>query len=244
MDIKNSVIVITGAAVRVGREVSIALAQAGAQIAFTYFDPGEPWAETKAEIEALGVKCLALQLDLRDSKQVNSVIEKIVNYFGKIDVLINNASAPWIKKPFLDIKQEEWDRAMEVNLRGPFFCAQAVSPMMQAQGYGLIINISDLSAFQVWPEYTHHACSRAGQIALTKSLATELAPEIRVNAIAPGTILLPPDPTPEKIQWAKEKSLLKKIGSPADVAKLIMFLMDCDFTTGAVYFVDGGRSII
>ena len=244
MDIRNSVIFITGAATRVGREVALVLAEAGAHIAFTYFDENEPWEETQAEIAALGVQSLALQLDLRDSQQVHTVIQQVVDQFGKINVLVNNASAPWVKKPFMDITQAEWDGAMEVNLRGPFFCAQKVAPIMQAQGSGLIINISDLSAFQVWPGFTHHACSRAGQISLTKYLATELAPEIRVNAIAPGTILLPPDPTPEKVQWAKEKSLVKKIGSPMDVAKLIKFLIDCDFTTGSVYFVDGGRNLV
>ena len=244
MEIKNSVIFITGAATRVGREVALALAAAGAHIAFTYFDPSEPWEKTEAEIQALGVKCLALQLDLRDLDRVHQVINKVVEQLGKIDVLVNNASAPWVKKPFMEITQAEWDGAMEVNLRGPFFCAQAVAPIMLTQGSGLIINISDLSAFQVWPGFTHHACSRAGQISLTKYLATELAPEIRVNAIAPGTILLPPDPTPEKVQWAEDKSLVKKIGSPMDVAKLIKFLIDCDFVTGSVYFVDGGRSLV
>lgn len=244
MEIKDSVIFITGAAARVGREVAFALAEAGAHIAFTYYDINEPWKETQAEIEALGVQSLALQLELRDSHQVHTVIQQVADHFGKINVLVNNASAPWVKKPFMDITQAEWDSAMEINLRGPFFCAQAAAPIMRSQGNGLIINVSDLSAFQVWPGYTHHACSRAGQISLTKSLATELAPEIRVNAIAPGTILLPPDPTPEKVQWAKEKSLLKRIGSPADLAKLIKFLIDCDFTTGAVYFIDGGRNLV
>ena len=244
MEINNSVIFVTGGAARVGRGIGLGLAGAGAHIAFTYFSDQEPWQETQREIESLGVKSLALPLDIRDSKQVHNVIQEAADHFGKIDVLVNNASGPWVKKPFMEITQEEWDITLDINLRGPFFCAQSVVPIMLSQGYGLIVNISDMSAFQVWSGYTHHSCSKTGLISLTKSLAAELAPQIRVNAIAPGTILLPPDPTPEKIKWATEYSLLKRIGSPDDVAKLIKFLIDCDFVTGAVYFVDGGRSLV
>lgn len=244
MEIENSVILITGGAARVGRGIGLALAGDGAHIAFTYFDDHEPWQKTQSEIEALGVQSLALPLDIRDSEQVHAVIKKVADRFGKIDVLVNNASGPWVKKPFMEITQEEWDLTLDINLRGPFFCAQAVAPIMLSQGYGLIVNISDMSAFQVWPGYSHHSCSKAAQISLTKSLAAELAPQVRVNAIAPGTILLPPDPTPEKIKWATENSLLKKVGSPNDVAKLIRFLIDCDFVTGSVYLVDGGRSLV
>jgi NAD(P)-dependent dehydrogenase (short-subunit alcohol dehydrogenase family) len=115
---------------------------------------------------------------------------------------------------------------------------------MLKQDRGLILNITDLSAFQVWPGYAHHAASKAGLVALTKSLAVELAPAVRVNAIAPGTVLLQPDSPDEKIQWAVEKSLLKRVGTPQDVSQLVIFLMENDFTTGSVYFIDGGRSLV
>ena len=115
---------------------------------------------------------------------------------------------------------------------------------MLKQESGLIINITDLSAFQTWPNYAHHAASKAGLVALTKVMAAELAPHIRVNAIAPGTVLLPPDASAQKIQWAKENSLLKRVGSPEDVAHTVVFLAEADFTTGAVYFVDGGRALV
>jgi len=115
--------------------------------------------------------------------------------------------------------------------------------MLQKQR-GVIINIADLSAFQVWPGYAHHSASKAGLVALTKSMAVELAPSVRVNAIAPGTVLLPENAPPEKRQWAEEKSLLKRVGDPMDVARMAAFLIENDFTTGAVYFVDGGRSLV
>jgi 3-oxoacyl-[acyl-carrier protein] reductase/pteridine reductase len=115
---------------------------------------------------------------------------------------------------------------------------------MLAQGSGVILNITDLSAFQVWPGYAHHATSKAGLVWLTKYLALELAPTVRVNAIAPGTILLPENPTPEKVKWATEKSVLKRVGSPHDLARLAEFLITNEFITGSIYFVDGGRSLV
>jgi 3-oxoacyl-[acyl-carrier protein] reductase/pteridine reductase len=243
MQIKNSVIIITGAATRVGREIALALAAKGAQIAFSYYSSDEPWQQTQAEIEAVGASCLAEQMEVRDSAQVKKFVEKVLNRFGRIDVLINNASV-WLKSPFLQIQEDEWDLALDVNLKGPFLCSQAVAPVMLKQDRGLILNITDLSAFQVWPGYAHHAASKAGLVALTKSLAVELAPAVRVNAIAPGTVLLQPDSPDEKIQWAVEKSLLKRVGTPQDVSQLVIFLMENDFTTGSVYFIDGGRSLV
>ena len=121
--------------------------------------------------------------------------------------------------------------------------AQTAAPYMLEQGHGVILNISDLSAFQVWPGYTHHAASKAGLLSLTRSMAVELAPDVRVNAIAPGTVLLPDEHSTQKKQWAEENSLLKRIGDPGDVARLAAFLIENEFTTGAVYFVDGGRAL-
>jgi NAD(P)-dependent dehydrogenase (short-subunit alcohol dehydrogenase family) len=243
MQIKDSLILITGAATRVGREVALTLAERGAHIAFTYYADDEPWRETCAEIEALGVRCLAGQVEVRDSAQVRAFVNKTLAEFGQIDALINNASV-WLKSPFLEISEADWDMAMDVNLKGPFLCAQAIAPIMLKQERGVILNITDLSAFQVWSGYAHHAASKAGLVSLTKSLAVELAPHVRVNAIAPGTVLLPPNPTPEKISWAVDNSLVKRVGSPQDVAQLSIFLLENDFTTGAVYFVDGGRALV
>jgi NAD(P)-dependent dehydrogenase (short-subunit alcohol dehydrogenase family) len=243
MEIAGSVILITGAAARVGREVALYLASRGANIAFSYFLPDEPWQQTLSEIEACGVKALAQQLEVRDRSQVHAFVDTALNTFGQIDVLINNASV-WLKAPFLDISESDWDMAMDVNLKGPFLASQAVAPHMLERRQGVILNITDLSAFQVWPNYAHHAASKAGLATLTKYLAVELAPFVRVNAIAPGTVLLPDNPSPEKIKWATEKSLLGRVGSPQDVARLAEFLITNEFVTGSVNFVDGGRNLI
>jgi NAD(P)-dependent dehydrogenase (short-subunit alcohol dehydrogenase family) len=243
MQIKDSVVLITGAATRVGREVALALARNGAHISFSYYLPEEPWEQTQREIEGCGVNSLAMPTEIRDAAQVKRLIKATVEKFGHVDVLINSASV-WLKAPFLQITEEEWDLALDVNLKGPFLTSQAVAPYMLEQKEGLILNITDLSAFQVWPGNTHHAASKAGLVSLTKYMAFELAPHVRVNAIAPGTVLLPENASPEKATWATDKSVLKRVGSPQDVANLVKFLITNDFITGSVYFVDGGRSLV
>jgi NAD(P)-dependent dehydrogenase (short-subunit alcohol dehydrogenase family) len=243
MELNNAVVLITGAAVRVGRAIALHLAERQANIAFSYYLDDEPWQETQAEIEAHGVQSLAVQTEVRSHGQIQTLVESTIQRFGRIDVLINNASI-WLKSPFLEITEQEWDLALDVNLKGPFLVAQAVAPHMLAQERGVILNIADLSAFQVWPGYAHHAASKAGLVSLTKTMAVELAPAVRVNAIAPGTIMLPDKYTPEKKQWAVEKSLLKRVGDPKDVANLAVFLIENEFATGSVYFMDGGRSLV
>ena len=243
MKIEDSVILITGAAARVGKEVALHFAGKGAHIAFSYYEESEPWRETKQEIEKMGVKCFVKKVEIRKRDEIFAFVKEAKETLGKIDVLINNASV-WLRTPFLKISEEEWNLALDVNLKGPFLCSQAVAPIMLEQGQGVIINITDLSAYQVWNDNAHHASSKAGLVALTKSMAYELAPNIRVNAIAPGTVLLPPDPSPAKVEWAVENSLLKRVGTPQDVAKLMEFLIDNEFATGSVYFIDGGRSLV
>ncbi len=243
MELQNKVALITGAAARVGKTIALALAKRGVTIAFTYFCDEEPWRETMAEIEAQGVPALALPLDVCRMEQPRQIVNQIVAKFGRIDLLVNNASV-WLRAPFLEITAEQWQTALAVNLTGPFLCAQAVAPHMLAQQSGVIINITDLSAFQTWPECAHHSASKAGLVALTKVMAAELAPHVRVNAIAPGTVLLPDNAPPEKERWAVENSLLKCVGCPEDVAKTIIFLTEMNFATGAVYFMDGGRALV
>ena len=243
MELNDAVALITGAAVRVGRATALALAERGAHIAFTYLDDDEPWQETLAEIESQGVRGLALQMDVREHERPGEVAGAVVDAFGHIDLLVNNASI-WLSSPFLEIGLEAWQASLDVNLTGPFLCAQAVARYMVGRQQGLIINITDLSAFQPWVNFAHHAASKAGLVALTRVMAVELAPDVRVNAIAPGTVLLPPGASEEKVRWAEEKSLLKRVGSPEDVARTVIFLSEMEFATGAVYFIDGGRALV
>lgn len=245
----GKVALVTGGAIRVGRAICRALAGRGASIAFTHL-PGEPAEEAIAEIAAELARSntgqsnvLALPMDVREPGAPQRVVEQVIGRFGRLDILVNNASV-WLRAPFLAITREAWQTALDINLTGPFLMSQAVAPQMLQQQSGLIINITDLSAYQTWKEYAHHAATKAGLVALTRVMAAELAPHVRVNAIAPGTVLLPEDASEAKVQWAIQNSLLKRVGRPEDVARTVLFLADSDFVTGAVYFVDGGRALV
>lgn len=242
VSLAGHVALVTGGGVRVGRAICLALAQRGAHIAFTHL-PDEACDRTVDEIAEFGVEVLSLPLDVREPGAPGSMAEQVITRFGRLDILVNNASV-WLRAPFLAITSEAWQMALDVNLTGPFLMSQAVAPQMLEQGSGLIINITDLSAYQTWKEYAHHAASKAGLVALTRVMAAELAPDVRVNAIAPGTVLLPDGATDAKRQWAEDNSLLKRVGHPEDVARTVLFLADSDFATGGVYFVDGGRALV
>jgi NAD(P)-dependent dehydrogenase (short-subunit alcohol dehydrogenase family) len=239
MDLKDAVVMITGGAIRLGRSHALHLAARGAHVAFSYL-PGEPWEQTRAEIEAQGVRCTATELDVRRQAAVCDWVEATAREFGSIDVLINNAS-PWLGRPFLELTEEDWDLCVGVTVKAVFFCSQAVAPYMLAQKRGVIVNIADLSAYEVWPGYGHHAVAKAGVVQLTRYLAAELGPDIRCVAVAPGPVLLPPDFTPDQSAEAVARTLVKRLGAPHDVSRMILFLIEQDFLTGHVYFVDGGQ---
>jgi NAD(P)-dependent dehydrogenase (short-subunit alcohol dehydrogenase family) len=243
----GKVALVTGGAIRVGRVICMALASRGANIAFTYL-PGEPVEDASAEIAAaapagVAASVLALPLDVRVSGAPQQVVERVIARFGRLDILVNNASV-WLRAPFLEITRDAWQAALDINLTGPFLMSQAAAPLMLKQESGLIVSITDLSAYQTWTGYAHHAATKAGLVALTRVMAAELAPQVRVNAIAPGTVLLPEGASEAKVNWAVQNSLLKRVGRPEDVARTVLFLVDSDFTTGAVYFVDGGRALV
>lgn len=239
MQIDESVVVITGGAIRLGRAHGLHLARKGAHIAFSYL-PNEPWQETKQAIEALGVRCTATELDVRNLAAMQRWVADTAKTFGRIDVLINNAS-PWLMRPFLEVTEAEYDLCNDVTVKAAFFCTQAVAPIMLQQGHGVIVNVADLSAYEVWPGLGHHAIAKAGVVQLTRYAARELSPTIRVNAVAPGPVLLPPDFTPEQIEESRQRTLVKRLGAPQDVSRMIALLIEHDYLTGHVYFIDGGE---
>lgn len=241
MELENKVAIVTGGARRVGQVIATSLAEKGANVAFTYRS-GDP-EETLKGIEAHGVEAMALQLDVLEWDAPKAAVEQVIQRFGRVDLLVNNASV-WQSAPFLQITRQQWETSIGANLTGPFLCAQAVAPYMLEQQSGHIVNIIDLSVHQTWAGFADHSASKAGLEALTRVMAAELAPNVRVNAIAPGTILLPDGATDAKKQWATNNSLLKRVGTPEDVARTVIFLTESDFVTGAVYYVDGGRALV
>lgn len=242
MELNGQVALVTGGARRVGKALALALAREGADIVVNFFQSAEAAEETVAEITALGRRAIAVRADVSVKAEAAELIRRTADTFGRLDVLVNNASV-FESAPLLAIREEEWERVLDVNLKGPFLLSQLAVPLLREEGGGQIINIADLSAFQPWPSYAHHAVSKAGLVHLTRVLARALAPDIRANCIAPGTVLPPDDYTPEQIRSSRERTPLHKIGSPEDVARALVFLVRSDFVTGETIIVDGGRML-
>lgn len=243
MDLNGKVALVTGGARRVGRALSLALARAGADVVVNYFQSAEEAERTVADIAALGRRAIALHGDVSRKDVADMLVRRTAEVFGRLDVLVNNASM-FETAPLLAITEEEWDRVLAVNLKGPFLLSQAAAPLLRRDGGGVIVNIADLSAFQPWPSYAHHSVSKAGLVHLTRILATALAPDIRANCIAPGTVLPPEGYTEGDLLQSVGRAPLKKIGTPEDVARALLYLVESDFVTGEVVVVDGGRMLL
>jgi pteridine reductase len=231
---------VTGGAVRVGRALSLALAEAGYDVVVHYNRSRADAERTAAAIQKLGRRATLLQADLEQADAAERIGAALAAEHRRLNVLVNNA-ATFERAPVADITAGAWDRVLAVNLRAPFLLAQRLAPLLRpAEGGGLIVNIADLSAFQAWPSYAHHAVSKAGLVHLTRVLARALAPAIRVNAIAPGTVL-PPEDSMHDDDGTAERRLTPVGGSPDDVARALLYLAASPFVTGEVLVVDGGR---
>jgi 3-oxoacyl-[acyl-carrier protein] reductase/pteridine reductase len=242
MQPQNKVALITGAAHRVGKAIALKLAQNGAHIVLNYRSSAAAAQETQAELEAFGVKVLPVQADVSEPTAIETMVAQAIDYFGRIDILVNSA-ASFQQTPFSDISIADWDSVINTNLRGPFLCARAVAPYMLQLQEGLIVNITDLSAFTPTLNMLAHSVAKSGLLMLTQALALELRPAIRVNAIAPGPVIPPPDYDAATNKRVAEKTLLKRWGSGDHVAQTVMFFIENDYVTGEVLRVDGGEFI-
>jgi NAD(P)-dependent dehydrogenase (short-subunit alcohol dehydrogenase family) len=244
MELKNKVALVTGGAVRLGKAMALALAKEGAKVALHYHQSSEKAQQTLSQIESLGVESLLIQADLSRVSEIEKMVNTCYQQFNRIDILVNNA-AIYFKTPLGETTEKQWDDLFTINLKAPFFCAQHVSTIMKKQKSGKIINIADVAAVIPWTGYIPYSASKAGLIAITKGMATALAPDIQVNAVAPGTVLLREDATKEEINEVKNLTLLKKIGTPEDIVNAVLFLLKgSDFVTGEVIVVDGGRLLV
>jgi len=243
MKLKNSVCLITGSAVRVGRSIALNLAQKGALIAIHYHTQQKESEQIQKEIINLGTDTLILQGDISHKNDWHKMRDIIMRKWGRIDILINNASI-FYRTPFFEISDKDWDKFMDINLKGTFYGCQIFGEIMYKNHKGKIINIADVSAESVWPSYIPYCISKAGVIALTKGLAKALAPYVTVNAISPGTVLLANKYDKEEEDYLINRTPLKRVGQPEDIAKTVAFLLEgSDFITGAILNVDGGRSL-
>jgi NAD(P)-dependent dehydrogenase (short-subunit alcohol dehydrogenase family) len=224
----------------VGKAITLALAQAGANVVINYHRSARAAEETAAEVQAMGVGALAIQADVADPEQVASLASAAQERFGTVDILVNSASL-WKRTPFPLTDLSDWHRVTGILIDGSMYCANTVAPMMLERGEGAIVNIVDLSAWEPWRGFAAHSVGKSALLALTRQLALELAPTVQVNAVAPGPVLRPPDQSPEQAERTARRTLKGRWGTPVDVAEAVLFLIRADYITGEVIVVDGGE---
>lgn len=243
MEPEGRIALVTGAARRLGRHLAVSIAEAGAASVVIHHHASPDHAEAvREEIQALGVRAIVVQADLTRTDEIPALFERVGEALGRLDLLVNSA-ALFQHRAVMEITPEEWNRVLGLNLTAPFFCSQHAARLMGQEG-GQIINIADVAAFQPWSGYAHHSVSKAGIVMLTRVLAKALAPRIRVNAVAPGTVLPPADLDASQRQDLADATALKRLGSPQDVAEAVLFLARSRYITGETIVVDGGKILM
>jgi len=236
-----SVALVTGAAVRVGRAIALGLADAGYDIVVNYHFSEGPAREVADLVEARGRDALIVQGDVSNPDDVTHLGEAVRSRFGRLDLLVNSASS-FHSTSLLDIDSDEWDRVMEVNLKGPHLVVRECADLLRT-ARGAVVNIADHMGLEPWVRYAHHSVSKAALVHLTRIQAKALAPEVRVNAIAPGLVLAPEGLSAEELASEVDLTALKVAGSPDDVIGTVLFLASSAYITGQLIVVDGGRTL-
>jgi pteridine reductase len=244
--LEGKAVLITGAARRVGAEIARVVHAEGASLALHYRSAAAEAQALVAEFNAARPgSALAFQADLLETDHLSRLVADVAEHFGRLDALVNNASS-FFATPVGSIGERDWDDLLGTNLKAPLFLAQAAAPHL-AVARGAIVNITDIHAERPLKNYALYCAAKAGLAGLTRALALELAPHVRVNAIAPGPILWPQDGSFDAEAQAKvvSRTLLKRCGDPADIARTVRFLLaDAPFITGQIIAVDGGRSVV
>jgi pteridine reductase len=242
MELKGSVALVTGGAHRVGKAIALALGQAGANVVIHYHSSAAPAEETLAELRALGVEASAIRGDLTIVAEVERVVDQAIARWGRLELLVNSAGI-WGASPIGSVTETRWEELLNTNLRSAFFAAQHAAPALRA-ARGAIVNIADVGAIRPWRNHTPYLISKGGLLTMTEALAKDLAPEVRVNAIAPGPVLLPDDWTAEQAERSARSVLLGRLGRAEDVAQAAVYLACADYVTGVILPVDGGQRLI
>lgn len=248
MSLDGKVAIVTGAAKGIGRGIAEVFAGQGAKVVLVDWDK-ESGEKTTQELAEEAAEVHFVHCDVSQKDQVQAMIEETVGQYGRLDVLVNNAGIG-VYMSALEATEEDWDKCLAVNLKGMFLCAKYAIPHMQAQGKGAIVNISSVHAEATVAGVAPYAASKGGITALTRNLAIDYGPEIRVNAIAPGWVLTPliqsifdsyDDPKAQR-EEVEQRQVMKRIGRPRDIGHAAAFLAsdEADFITGTQLFVDGG----
>lgn len=238
MDLHNHVALVTGGAIRLGRAISLALARAGADVMLHYHSSADEALATLADVQTHGVTAATIQGNLMQISDIERVVDATVERWGRLDILVCNAGI-WGATPLGSVTPERWDDLYALNARAPFFLAQRAAPHLCAT-QGCIVAITDVGIYWAWKDYTPYLSSKAALAMVVQNLARDLSPEVRVNAIAPGPVLLPEDWDEQQHTKAARSTLLQRIGTPEDIADAVVFLSRASFVTGIVLPVDGG----
>ena len=243
---QGKTVLVTGSAKRVGAAISRRLHAAGANLVLHYRSSTREALELRDELNALRPdSAVAFQADLLDLAALRPLVDQVIEKFGRLDALVNNASS-FYATPLAEVDERQWHDLLGTNLRAPLFLAQAAAAELRHH-HGCIVNIADIHAERPMHGHLLYSVAKAGLAALTRALAQEMAPQVRVNAVAPGVIMWP-----ENAAWMDEEqrrkivahTLLKREGEPDDIAKIVAFLIqDAPYVTGQIIAVDGGRSI-
>ncbi len=243
MSENSNVALVTGGAKRVGRAIAVELARAGCDVAVHYRGSYEDARQTGSTIESLGRRVVLVQADLAEAASPGELVEQTVSGLGGLNVLVNNASL-WEPTPLAKLSAESWRAHLEVNLTAPAMLAQAAWPHLRRRPPGHVINICDISADRPWADYIAYCVSKGGLVTLTRALARAMAPDVCVNALSPGVVMLPDDCDEQTRRAALRRVPMGREGSPQDIATAARFLVEGgSYITGQVINVDGGRSI-
>jgi len=210
-------------------------------VAVHYHSTGDGAKAVVDEIKAAGGEAALFHADLAAGDAAAGLVDEVATAFGALDVLVNSAGI-MERTPIGTVTPAIWDAILAINLRAPFFAAQAAAARMGARG-GVIINIADVAGLQTWSAYIPYAISKTGVIQMTRTLAYALAPSVRVNAVAPGAVLLPEHWDATAAAEIARTTPLQRLGSPADVVEAVLYLVHADYVTGHTLVVDGGRGV-
>jgi NAD(P)-dependent dehydrogenase (short-subunit alcohol dehydrogenase family) len=232
------VALVTGAGKRLGRAVALRLGEEGAGLAVHYRKSEVEALEVVRTIRDAGGRAESFAGELTSVEDIRRMVYEVGHEMGRLDILVNSA-ANFLPSSVISTTEKVWDDALNTNLKAPFFISQAAAQLLK-RSRGVIINFADTGGLLGWPGYIAHSISKAGVIMLTRALAKAMAPEVRVNAIAPGTITMPGDPPEWEADFAKIAPL-QHSGTPADIVAAVSYLVHAEFVTGQVLVVDGGR---
>ncbi|MEP6620704.1 MAG: SDR family oxidoreductase [bacterium] len=235
------VALVTGAGRRVGRAIAVALGAKGMRVIVHYNESADGALETVRLIESAGGSAAIAKGDLTDTTACEALVDAVARDHGELHTLVNSA-AVMVRTPIGEVTANAWDAMFALNTRAPFFLSQRAAPHLRV-ARGCIVNIADMAAFETWKGYVPHGMTKAAIVQMTRALAHALAPEIRVNAIAPGVVLLPEGFDEASAEHLRRSTPLQRFGTPEDVAQAVLYLIAADFVSGEIIRVDGGRHV-